>query len=129
MGTSMDSGPCPTCNGIDVDLVQAPDMSGYFYRCNYCRGTFGSSRSQQSNPFPNGFGSGQSGSGFQNSRPTGPNRRAGSIPDSQFATSSGVYGSDPRNADRMILLFAGLFRLIRWILLKTYLFFRNRKSK
>ena len=123
----MDSGPCPTCNGIDVDLVQAPDMSGFFYRCNYCRGTFGSSR-QQPNSFQSGPSLGQSGPGFQGPRPTGPNRRAGSIPDSQFATSSGVYGSDPRNADRMILLFAGLFRLIRWILLKTYLFFRNRKS-
>jgi hypothetical protein len=121
MGTSMDSGPCPTCGGIDVDLVQAPDMSGYFYRCNYCRGTFESSRQQQSNPF-------QQASGFHNTQPNGPYRRAGSIPDSQFATSSGVYGSDPRNADRMILLFAGLIKLIRWILLKTYLFFRNRKS-
>jgi hypothetical protein len=127
MGTSMDSGPCPTCNGIDVDLVQAPDMSGYFYRCNYCRGTFGSSRQQQSNPFQNNPGSWQGTSGAHNSRPPGPNRRAGSIPDSQFATSSGVYGSDPRNADRMIILFAALFRLIRWVLLKTYLFFRNRK--
>ena len=124
----MDSGPCPTCGGIDVDLVQAPDMSGYFYRCNYCRGTFGSSRQQQSNPFQGGPGSWQGGSGANNSRPPGPNRRSGSIPDSQFATSSGVYGSDPRNADRMILLFAGLIKLIRWILLKTYLFFRNRKS-
>ena len=125
MGTSMDSGPCPTCNGIDVDLVQAPDMSGYFYRCNYCRGNFGSSRQQQ----PSSFQSGSSfGPGFQGPRPTGPNRRAGSIPDSQFATSSGVHGSDPRNADRMILLVAAIFRLIRWILLKTYLFFRNRKS-
>jgi len=126
MGTSMDSGPCPTCNSIDVDLVQNPDMSGYFYRCSYCLGTFGSSRQQQSNPFANRFGSGQGGSGFQNPRPSGTNRRPGSIPDSQFATSSGVHGSDPRNADRMILLFAGLFRLVRWMLLKLYLLFRNR---
>jgi hypothetical protein len=26
----------------------------------------------------------------------------------------------------MILLFAGLFRLVRWMLLKLYLLFRNR---
>ena len=115
----MDSGPCQTCGSIDIDLIQAPDMSGYFYRCNFCRGTFGSTRQQQSKPF-------QQAPGFQSPPPRGPNRRSGSIPDSQFATSSGVSGSDPQNADRMIALFVGLFRLVRWLLLKFYLLFRNR---
>jgi hypothetical protein len=128
MGSSMDSGPCPTCGGIDVDLIQAPGMSGYFYRCNYCRGTFGSSRGQSSNPFQSGPQTWNQQSNYQSRQQPGYRTGSYSPYDGPPANGSGVYGSDPRNPDRFILLIAALFKLIRWILLKIYLLIRNRKN-
>ena len=111
MGNSMDSGPCPTCGGIDVNLMQSPTMDGYFFQCNYCRSNFGStSRSRNNMGFdpiqpPSGRGSTAP---FYPSRPSRGSAYEGSV-------DSGVHGSDPRNPDRMIALVIALYRLVRFL--------------
>ena len=131
MGNSMDSGPCPTCGGLNVNLVQSPTMDGYFYQCNFCRSNFGSTSSNRNNM---GFNPSQPSPGRGPSTPFYPPRASrGST--YEGSPDSGVHGSDPRNPDRMIALVIALYRLLRFLLrvirkalLTFYLKYKNQKE-
>ncbi len=131
MGNSMDSGPCPTCGGSSVNLIQSPTMDGYFYQCSFCRTNFGSTSSARNNM---SFNPGQASSVRDSSTHFYPPRASrGSA--YEGSPSSGVYGSDPSNPDRMIAVVVALYRLLKFLLrvirkalLTFYIKYKNQKN-